>query len=328
MKELYQQFLKRPLAVKVSLAVALGGSLLTLIQIILLESGLDGICFSGGCEIVDSRTTVSPVFFNFFGLVFFQAIFWSVYAGRRSKELQFYVRMLLLAALAAEGVLISFQYLVVDTFCTYCLLVFSLVVLLNLLHGLHHAVTGIAIFVTVVIAFSTLQFKTTASEAAATGINDLGKGAYAVLPGEEDKPKLYLFFSSTCPHCERVIKSMQQGTNCNVSFNPVSKVTNFPLTTVLSKEDYDVAVNRTFMKSLGQTSIPVLLVAQQNQIQLISGGNAIMSYLDTSCRLPDSTPYLEQSLNLFEPANELVLQSQDDSCSDDVVDCEKVDAGR
>lgn len=82
------------------------------------------------------------------------------------------------------------------------------------------------------------------------------------------------------------------------------------------------------MKSLGQTSIPVLLVEQQKQIQLISGGNAIMNYLDTSCRLPDSTPYLGQSLNLFEPADELVLQPQDDSCSDDVVDCEKVDAER
>ncbi len=328
MRELYQQFLKRPLAVRVSLAVALGGSLLTLIQIVLLESGLDGICFSGGCEIVDSQTTVSPVFFNFFGLLFFQAIFWAIYAGRRSKELQFYVRVLLSAALAAEGVLVSFQYLVVETFCTYCLLVFSLVVILNVLHGLQHAVTGIAIFVTVVMAFSTLQFKTTSSESAATGINDLGKGSYAVLPGEANKPKLSLFFSSTCPHCERVIKSMQQGTTCAVSFNPVSKVTKFPLTTVLSNEDYDVGINRTFMKSLSQTSIPVLLVENQRQIQLISGGNAIMDFLDTSCRLPGSTPYLGQSLNLFEPVNELVLQTPGDSCSDDVVDCDQVDAQR
>ncbi len=65
MVELYRQFQKHPLPTKLSLVVALGGSLLTLIQIILLESGLDGICFSGGCEIVDSQTTIPPVFFNF-----------------------------------------------------------------------------------------------------------------------------------------------------------------------------------------------------------------------------------------------------------------------
>ncbi|MEJ2199174.1 MAG: hypothetical protein P8X54_11495 [Desulfuromonadales bacterium] len=200
MLEFYQQFQKRPKVTKLSLLVALGGSLLTLTQIILLESGLDGICFSGGCEIVDSQTTIPPLFFNFFGLVFFQFVFWGVWFGQKSKELPFYVRMLLLAGLAAEGVLFSFQYVVVETFCTYCLIVFSLVVLLNLLHGLHHAVTGAAIFVSVVIAFSALQFKVTTSESTVISINDLEKGAYAVLPGEENKPRLALFFSSSCPH--------------------------------------------------------------------------------------------------------------------------------
>jgi hypothetical protein len=230
--------------------------------------------------------------------------------------------MLLLAGLAAEGVLVSFQYVVVETFCTYCLIIFSLVVLLNLLHGLHHAMTGVAIFVSVVIAFSTLQFKTT-SESTVTGIKDLEKGAYAVYTGEEKKPMLVLFFSSSCSHCEKVIKSMQQGTTCTVSFNPVSKVTKFPLTGVVANKHYDIGVNRAFMTSLGRTHIPVLLVEQQKHLQLISGGNAIMNYLDKSCRLPSAIPPPKQTLNIFEPAKELVLPIQDDSCSDDV-DCEEI----
>jgi len=311
------------MATKLSLLVALGASLLTLIQIILLESGLDGICFSGGCEIVDSQTTIPPLFFNFFGLVFFQSVFWGIWVGHKSKALQFYVRMLLLAGLAAEGVLVSFQYVVVETFCTYCLIIFSLVVLLNLLHGLHHAVTGAAIFVSVVIAFSTLQFKVTTSESTVVSINDLEKGAYAVLPGEENKPRLALFFSSSCPHCEKVIKSMQQGTNCTVSFNPVSRVTKFPLTTLIPNEHYDISVNRAFMRSLGQKHIPVLLVEQQKHLQLISGGNAIMNYLDGSCRFPSASSSQKQTMNILEPTEELVLQMQEDSCSDDV-DCEEI----
>jgi glutaredoxin-related protein len=311
MGDFYRQFQERPLANRLMLVVALGGSLLTLIQLLLLESGLDGICFSGGCEIVDSQTTIPPVFFNFFGLVFFQAVFWCAWAGRRSKELQFYVRILLLAGLAAEGVLVSFQYVVVEAFCTYCLIVFSLVILLNLLQGLHHAVTAAAIFVAVVVAFSTLQFKATISGSSDSGIKDLGKGAYAVLPGEANKPMTIkdlgkgayavlpgeankpmttLFFSSTCPHCEKVIKSFQQGATCTVNFNPVSKVTKFPLTTLVTNERYDVDVNKGFMKSLGQKGIPVLLVEQQKKIQLLSGGNAIMNFLDESCRLPSSSP--------------------------------------
>jgi hypothetical protein len=308
MGDLYRQFQERLLATRLTLVVALGGSLLTLIQIVLLESGLDGICFSEGCEIVDSQTTIPPIFFNFFGLVFFQAVFWGVWAGRRSEELQFYVRMLMLAGLSAEGVLVSFQYVVVESFCTYCLIIFSLVALLNLLGGVHQTVTGAAIFAAVVIAFSTLQFKTTTSESTATGIKDLEKGTYAVFPGEEKKPKLVLFFSSTCPHCEKVIKSMQQGTTCTVSFNPVSKVTKFPLMEVMSNENYDIGVNRAFMTSLGRTHIPVLLVDQQNRLELIGGGNAIMNYLDKSCRPPSAIPSPKQSLNIFEsPAEALVL---------------------
>ena len=323
MVDLYRQFQERPLATKLSLLVVFGGSLLTLVQIILLESGLDGICFSGGCEIVDSQTTIPPLFFNFFGLVFFQAVFWGLWIGRNSKELQFYVRMLLLAGLAAEGVLVSFQFVVVETLCTYCLIIFSLIVLLNLLQGLHHCVTGAAIFISVVIAFSTLQFKATPSESTVAGIKDLEKGAYAALAGDDNKPRLVLFFSSSCPHCEKVIKSMQQGTTCTVSFNPVSRVTKFPLTTVSPNEHYDTSVNRTFMRSLGQKHIPVLLVEQQKHLQLISGGNAITNYLDKSCRLPSASSPPKQPLDIFEPAEELILQTPDDACSDDV-DCEEI----
>lgn len=283
MKELYRQFQERPMATRLTLVVALGGSLLTLLQIILLESGLEGICFSSGCEIVDSKTTVSPVFFNFFGLVFFQLVFWGVWFGRKSKELRYYVGMLLFAGLAAEGVLVSFQYIVVETFCTYCLIILALVVLLNLLSGLHHAVTGATIFLSVVIAFSSLQFTSTTTEPG-SGLAELEKGAYAVLAGEASKPKLVLFFSSTCPHCEKVIQSMQQGTACTVSLNPLSKVTKFPLTGVTPNGNYDTGVNRTFMASLDQKHVPVLLINQQKGLQLISGGNAIMNFLDESCR--------------------------------------------
>lgn len=325
MVEFARQFQKRSLATKLSIVVALSGSLLTLVQIILLESGLEGICFSGGCEIVDSQTTISPLWFNFMGLVFFQVIFWGIWAGQKSKQLQFYVRLLLFAGLAAEGVFVAFQYVIVETFCTYCLVIFALVVLLNLLGGLHHAVTGAAIFVAVIIAFSVLQFKTASSEPAATGINGLEKGAYAVLAGDEKKPKLSLFFSSTCPHCEKVIESLQQGTACTVSFNPVSKVTKFPLMTVIPNEHYDIGINRSFMALLGKKHIPVLLVEQQKHLQVISGGNAIMNYLDESCRLPSAMSSQGESLSILEPVTDLVLQSQNDSCSENVPDDECVE---
>jgi protein-disulfide isomerase-like protein with CxxC motif len=64
----------------------------------------------------------------------------------------------------------------------------------------------------------------------------------------------------------------------------VSTVSNFPITTSMTNDQYDIGVNRAFMNSLGQKSIPVLLVEQKRHIQLLSGGNAIMDYLKKSCR--------------------------------------------
>jgi thiol-disulfide isomerase/thioredoxin len=156
--------------------------------------------------------------------------------------------------------------------------------------GLRQAITCAAIFVAVVITFSTLQFTTTTAELNVTGIKDLEKGAYTVFTGEKNKPKLVLFFSSTCPHCEKVIKSMQQGTTCTVSFNPVSKVTRFPLTGLIPNEHYDIGVNRAFMSSLDRTYVPILLVDDQMHLELIGGGNDVMAYLDKSCRPPSAIP--------------------------------------
>ena len=48
-----------------------------------------------------------------------------------------------------------------------------------------------------------------------------------------------------------------------------------------------------------------------------------MNYLERSCRFPSTSSSPKQTLNILEPAEELVLEVQEDSCSDDV-DCEEI----
>ncbi|MGW8311606.1 MAG: hypothetical protein ACWGOL_00085, partial [Desulfuromonadales bacterium] len=84
---------------------------------------------------------------------------------------------------------------------------------------------------------------------------------------------------------------MQQGTTCTVSFNPVSKVTKFPLSGLMPNEHYDIGVNRAFMTSLDLKYVPILLVEEQMRLEIIGGGNDIMAYLDKSCRPPSRIPY-------------------------------------
>ena len=55
--------------------VSLLASIFTAIQVVLFFSEKKGICFNAGCEIVDSLTTVPPVYFNVAGFFFFQTLF-------------------------------------------------------------------------------------------------------------------------------------------------------------------------------------------------------------------------------------------------------------
>lgn len=305
----------------VSRLVALAGSILTLVQILLLVSENDGICFNDGCEIIDSLTTVPPVFFNIGGFFFFQAVFWGIWLARQRRERMQYVNMLLLAGLAAEGVLVSFQYFIAQIFCSYCLIILALVVLLNVLGGLRHILTGVAVFTAVIIGFSSLQFTETKS----TFMDSLDTGSFAVLAGQNSEQKRYLFFSSTCKHCEEVIESLQEENNCTIRFNPIDEITDFPLQKVQKTASYSTEVNRKLLTSMGINQIPVFLTVDQSGFQVIKGGGSIKRYLQENCTAQKISPAADSSIDLFSPTDsDLLLNGLDDSCLTDT-DCEDPD---
>ena len=301
--------------------VALAGSILTLVQILLLASDNDGICFNKGCEIIDSLTTVPPIFFNIGGLLFFQAVFWGLWLAGRQRERMQYVKMLLLAGLAAEGVLVSFQHFVVHTFCTYCLIVLALVVLLNILGGLRHILTGFAVFAAIIMGFSSLQFSGTQT----TPLESLDSGSFAIITGQNSEQKHYLFIASTCKYCEKVIESLRQENTCTISFNPVDEITDFPLQAAQRTKSYSTDVNRKFLKSLGIDRIPVLLAMNQSGFQIIKGESHIKTYLQENCAAQQISPAIDSSFDLFSPADpDLLLLELDGSC-DINIDCDEPD---
>jgi hypothetical protein len=263
----------------ISRLVALGGSVLTLVQAILLANESDGICFNSGCAIVDSLTRVPPIFFNIGGFVFFQAVFWGIWLARERRQRLWFVNILLSAGLAAEGVLICFQHLVAQVFCSYCLIIFSLVLLLNILGGWRQIVTASVVFGAVVVGFFSLQF----SGARGDILKELDEGSFAVVAGQAGRQKNYLFFSSTCKYCEKVIESLQEENTCAVSFNPVDTISRFSLDKAQRAGRYDTEVNRRFLQSIGIDQIPVLLSMTETGFQVLRGEVAIKEYLQKTC---------------------------------------------
>lgn len=262
----------------ISRIVALAGSILTLAQILFLASDQEGICLNDGCKVVDSLTTVPPIFFNIGGFVFFQAVFWGLWMAKKNENRLYYVKMILLAGLAAEGVLVSFQQLIAQTFCSYCLIIFSLVLLLNILAGMRQLLTGAAVFFAVVVGFMSLQF----AGANSSPLEKIDSGTFAQLPGTEEERR-YLFFSSTCKYCEKIIESMDGNSSCGIRFNPLDEITDFALEEAERREVYQPTANRKILQSMGVDQVPVLLVVSPGSLQMLTGSTTIQQYLDKNC---------------------------------------------
>ncbi len=298
-------------SMKASRFVALLGSIITLVQIVLLVNEKDGICLNDGCRVVDSLTTIPPILFSVGGFLFFQTIFWGIwFAGKNRKDFRF-VNIVLLAALAAEGVLLSFQYFVAQTFCSYCLIILALVVLLNILAGARQIIGGAAIFAAILLSFTALQFS-----GSSLSLERLDSGTFAVLKGSE-KEKHYLFFSSTCGYCEEVILSLQDDT-CAIRFNPIDEISEFALEDAQRLEEYEPSVNRAVLQSLGLNQIPVLLVSGESGFQVINGSAPIRDYLGEHCRVRQEEPAVHESSGFSQSSPLDYLLPQDEACSVDV----------
>lgn len=293
----------------VSQLIALAGSLLTFVQALFLATEKDGFCFSEGCEIVDSLTVLPPLFFNVGGFFFFQAVFWGAWLARRQRDWIPYFNALLLVGLAVEGVLVAFQYFIAGTFCTYCLVILGLVGLLNALCGLRQTVTGLAVFTSVLLAFSSLRFPTPQLDILAK----LDTGAFAVLPGAQ-QAQHFLFFSSSCPHCEEVMAALPGKNDCTISFNPVDDIADFAVPGARKSAGYATDVNRMFLKTLGLDQIPVFLAVKPSGLELIKGAGPIKRYMEENCQPPVLAPVTDMSL--FSPAPSLdFTPPEEDSCS-------------
>lgn len=265
----------------IRIIVAFFASLMTAVQAYLLYHGKQGICFNDGCAVVDSLTTVSPFYFNIAGLLYFQLLFWCFLWGREQEDYQQkFARLMLLAGMGAEAVLVYFQYNIATAFCSYCLIVFSFILLLNLLCGLKQLFRGVIVFAAVFVACSSLQF-----QAGGAGSKNLGSGSIATVSGTKTANHV-LIFSKTCPHCEKVLESLRKDNTCSFKFNPLERIEDFQFPQATLAEHFDPKINISFLRRMGIGQIPLLMALKQDETLLLIGEKKIMEYVDANCRTP------------------------------------------
>lgn len=305
-------------------------SALTGVQAILLYTQGKGVCFNDGCEIVDSLTSVSPITFNIAGFLYFQILFWLLLKGRGGSEYWHKLaRLLLLAGLAAEAVLIFFQYRIAMVFCSYCLIVFSLILLLNLMCGLRQMVRGAVLFAAVMVACFSLRF-----EAAGGKAPSLAEGSVARLAGQEDGTDRFLFFSSTCSYCEKILDSLREGNTCAFRFNPVDRLTAFHMEGAEHFAVYDPAINARFLQNLSITGVPALVAVERDKTLVLRGEQQIMQYLDDNCRsvkkepdYGDSSPLEPAFGSGSNPVSGAAAEGREDNSCPVEAECEPAQSG-
>ncbi|WP_163335820.1 hypothetical protein [Desulfopila sp. IMCC35008] len=336
LQQSYKKYEPVPWAISFVILLSFLGVIGTAVQAGLIVLSGDILCLNDGCEIVESLTRVPPLVFNLAGCLYFLILLCCFYNGRNGSK--FWLksgRLLLTAGLAAEGVLVSFQHYIAQVFCSYCLIILGTIVLLNLFVGLRQLFVGLVMFASVVLAFSALEF-TPATQADKTDLTD---GTYARLHRETADDRLFLFFSATCPHCEDVIATIDESFTCSVNFNPVSEVESIGVAGSVLSGSYSPEINKSFLKNLGISEIPVLMVKSENEVAVRKGKSTILSYLEDNC-------YPKAGENLSAPVpsdygqNEMSVQTtsdvssyysqpepvQDESCGVEV-DCDPLEQG-
>jgi len=304
---------KRAIPVVLALLGALGAA----IQAALLFGSGKAICFNEGCRVIEGLTRVSPLYINLAGLGFFLAAAVLGWRAPESQSVRRLLGLLLLAGIAAEGVLFGFQAFVAKAFCSWCLAVFALVALLNLLAGARQALGAAAVFAASFAAFSVLSFGVIKPPA---GGRALDGGTYGVRRCAAPAKQVYLVFSSTCPHCAEVLRTLESCNSCNFHFNPIDQIAGLDLPGVERSAAYDPGVNRGLLALLGIEEVPVLLAPGPEGMSVIRGEKRILAYIRAECFRASPVLNIDPSRLLGDGSLRLFRDEKDDGCNV-TVDC-------
>ena len=256
--------------------IALLAALMTMAQLGFIWWKGDAFCLNQGCKVVEQLTKVSPVVINLVGLIYFLLLFWGLQVSRNQiRRVPRFVAPLLLGGLAVEGVLIGFQYLVAQAFCFYCLSILAAVVLLNIMLGWRQLLHGAFIFSAVFLALASLKLNPVIA-----GQSAFKQGIFATRPGAPSQSASYLFYSSTCAHCQNVLAVLGRNPKIAVHLNPVDVVTTTSLPGVQINKTYSFQVNRDLLASLSIDEIPVLMRTTPTGLSVFRGEQAIIAAIN------------------------------------------------
>jgi hypothetical protein len=298
--------------------IALIASFITAIQAVIGVIYGSIICPNSGCKVVEGLTTISPLYLNFLGLIFFQCVFWGLRLQKnRSTPPIDLLGLILISGLVFESVLLAYQIFVARIFCGYCLLIFAMVLTVNLLYGKRQMVAGIAILGVTLFSFSALTFMPTG---VLSQTEPLKAASYGVKSCSTPTKEIYLIFSSNCPYCENVLQTLSNCNSCDLYLNPIDKIDSISNIELEPNPKFSPEINRLVLAVLGIDSVPVLVVKSDDGYRFIKGESKIVNYVQQACFTEADVLYFKDGISAGDEGITAITDQQGE-CSVEI-DCE------
>lgn len=194
------------------------------------------LCDAYSCKLVANYVRYGESILILIGVVTFLSLILLELSKLRLKE--HLIDAILIAALSSEGLLLSFQIFSLKVICYFCFsifLIFLIIVIVRLIQKHYLMIFAFVSFISVFFV------------------------GYLVMPNLSPLSYGYdLFYSKTCPHCERTIAFLK---NAHINVNL-----------------YNVNEYKNFLNNIGINQVPVLFVNLKDQKKFIVGQENIEKY--------------------------------------------------
>jgi hypothetical protein len=176
---------------------------------------------------------------------------------------------------------------------------------------------GFAILSAVVIAFSIMALFPTG---AGSKMYSLKNASYGLKSCASPTKEIYLIFSSDCPHCQKVIETLNNCNSCDLYLNPIDNISSLNITGLELNKNFSPEINRLILAVLGTDSVPVLVVKDEESLRFVKGEKRILNFIRRACFTHDEVMYFEKSP--YAADKEItVLTEEDEECSVEI-DCQ------
>lgn len=233
------------------------------------------ICSSTGCKLAGELLKFDSLYLNYFGMAGAVVIailgFFSLGKQKEENSFEKLFFVTLYSAIAFESIMIGYQVIANPEPCLFCAGVYTQLLLIALLARWRYFLYAVPVIVAMFISLSSLAITQNRS----------------IITKDDN----YLIHSSSCPHCKKVKNYFS---NNHIRYNPISI------------KDVNA---RSFLKELGISEIPVLVIRRGNETRVLKGDHTIIEHFKEQS--------LSQSSKNLEPKSEGGAKSSIYKATDD-----------